>query len=272
MKDQYRKFYECVGQCYPEDEIAYSTLSGILRKKWILSKMLTMPGGNLLDCGCNVGRLSSQWKRGTVYGIDIAFSVLKRGKKLYHNVHFIQGDLRTIDFITKDSIDNAIAIEVIEHLENPYDFLNGLYKIMKAGGFVLITVPCYTYSRPKHISLGIMKSFGVLEGTDGQRYLHTAYKPEELAQMATRCGFKIIEKGFFEYELRGWLKPLSVVVSVFGLVSEKFFPCSRLNYMVARFTEYVKINLFYIFETFCFSKLLKSIFKEGKRSYVMVQK
>jgi 2-polyprenyl-3-methyl-5-hydroxy-6-metoxy-1,4-benzoquinol methylase len=272
MKDQYRRFYECVGQCYPEDEIAYSTLSGILRKKWVLSKMPKMPRGNLLDCGCNVGRLSSQWKRGTVYGIDIAFSVLKRGKKLYHDSHFIQGDLRAIDFIKTDSIDNAIAIEVLEHLEKPYDFLNGLHKIMKVGGFVLITVPCYTYSRPKHISLGIMKSFGVLEGTDGQQYLHTAYKPEELVQMTTRCGFKVIEKGFFEFELRGWLKPLSVVVGVFELISEKFFPYSRLNYMVARLTEHVKINLFYIFDTFCLSKLLKSIFKEGKRSYVLVQK
>jgi len=272
MKDQQRRFYECVGQLYPEDEIVYSMLSGILRKKWVTAKMQTMHRGNLLDCGCNVGRLSSRWKRGTVYGIDIAFSVLRRGKGLYQNIHFIQGDLRTISFIRPNSIDNAIAIEVLEHLDKPSDFLNGLYAIVKHGGLVLITVPCYTYSRPLNISLGIMKSFGVHKGTDGQLYLHTAYKPDELVHMLTQCGFKIVEKGYFEFELRGWLKPLSIVVSIFELLSERFFPCSKLNFMFAQFVETIKINLFYIFETFSFSKLLKRIFKEGKRSYVMAQK
>jgi len=272
MQDQHREFYECVGQLYPEDRIAYSTLSGILRRKWITAKMQTMPRGNLLDCGCNVGRLSSRWNRGAVYGIDIAFSVLRRGKGFYHNIHFIQGDLRTINFIRPNTIDNAIAIEVLEHLDKPYDFLNGLYAIMKNGGLVLITVPCYTYTRPQHISLGVMKSFGVHKGTHGPLYLHTAYKPEDLVNMLTQCGFKVVEKGYFEFELRGWLKPLSIVVSIFELLSERFFPYSKLNYMAAQFVEHIKINLFHILETFSFSRLLKRIFKEGKRSYVMAQK
>ncbi len=272
MKDQYRKFYECVGQYYPEDEIVYATLSGLLRKKWIVSKMHTMPRGNLLDCGCNVGRLSSQWRGGTVYGIDIAFSVLRRGKGLYPEINLIQGDLRKINFIKQNSIDNAIAIEVLEHLDKPNEFLDGLYTVMKNGGLVLITVPCYTYFRPKYISLGVLQSFGVCEGTEGKLYLHTAYKPEELAQMATGCGFRIIEKGFFEYELRGWLKPLSIVVTIFELLSERFFPRSRLNYMVTKLIEGVRINLFYILETFSFSKLLRRVFKEGRRSYILIQK
>ncbi len=271
-QDRYRKFYECVGKYYPEDKIVYSTLSGILRKNWIVSKIKQMPEGNLLDCGCNVGRLSSNWRRGAVFGIDIALSVLQRGRKLYPKINFIQGDLRKIRFIKPNSIDNAIAIEVLEHLDKPYDFLNGLYKIIINGGLVLITVPCYTYFRPRKISLGIMKSFGVLEGTEGQLFLHTAYKPEELVQMVTQCGFKVVEKGYFEFEMRGWLKPLSIAEIIYERISERFFPYSKLNYMVAQFVECIKINLFSIFETFSFSKLLKKIFKEGRRTYVLVQK
>jgi hypothetical protein len=90
--------------------------------------------------------------------------------------------------------------------------------------------------------------------------------------MASQVGFKITEKGHFEFELRGWLKPLTIVEQVFGLASGRFFPGSRLNYMVARFIERLKINLFFILETFGFSKLLKKFFKEGRRSYIMAKK
>lgn len=272
MQDQYRKFYESVGKHYPEDRIVYSTLSGLLRKKWILAKMKTMPPGNLLDCGCNVGRLSSDWEKGAVFGIDISLSVLQKGIKLFPKTNFIQGDLRKIEFAKPNSIDNAIACEVMEHIDKPIDFLKGLYGIIKKDGFVLITVPCYSYFRPRLVSLGIMKSFGVLKGTKGKLFLHTAYKHEELAKMTSDVGFKIIEKGYFEFELRGWLKLLTLVEQIFGLASERFFPDSRLNYMVARFIERLKINLFFIFETFGFSKLLKKFFKEGRRSYIIAKK
>jgi hypothetical protein len=42
--------------------------------------------------------------------------------------------------------------------------------------------------------------------------------------------------------------------------------------MVARFIERLKINLFFILETFAFSKLLKKFFKEGRRSYIVAKK
>jgi SAM-dependent methyltransferase len=272
MQDNFRKFYESVGKHYPEDRIVYSTLSGLLRKKWILTKMKTMPPGNLLDCGCNVGRLSSEWKKGTVFGIDISLSVLQKGEKLFPKTNFIQGDLRKIEFVKPNSIDNAITCEVMEHIDRPIDFLKGLYGIIKKDGLVLITVPCYTFFRPRLVSLGIMKSYGVLEGTKGKLFLHTAYKPEELARMASQAGFKVTEKGYFEFELRGWLKLLTLVEQVFGLASERFFSDSRLNHMVAQFIERLKINLFFILETFGFSKLLKKFFKEGRRSYIIGQK
>lgn len=275
MKDRYRKFYERVGKFYPEDEITYSTLSGLLRKKWILSKIQEMPPGNLLDCGCNVGRLSARWHKGNIFGIDISFTVLQRGKNIFPKINFIQGDLRNIAFVKSQSIDNAIACEVLEHLDKPLDFLKGLYKIMKEDGLILITTPCYTYVRPQHISLGVLKSFGVHEGTEEKQnnlYLHTAYKPEELGKMAKQVGFEVVEDGYFEFELRGWLKPLTVVVSIFEFISARYFPYSKLNQLFTCYLEQSKINLFLILETFSFSKILKKLFKEGKRSYVVVKK
>ncbi len=275
MKDRYRKFYERVGRFYPEDAITYSTLSGLLRKKWILSKIQEMPPGNLLDCGCNVGRLSARWHKGNAFGIDISFAVLQRGKDLFPEVHFIHGDLRNIAFIKSQSIDNAIACEVVEHLDKPLDFLNGLYKIMKQGGLILITTPCYTYVRPKNIPLGVLKSFGVHEGTEAEcdnLYLHTAYKPEELGKLAKQAGFEVVEDGYFEFELRGWLKPLAILANIFEFISARYFPYSKLNQLFTYYIERLKINLFLILETFSLSEFLKSLFKEGKRAYIIVRR
>lgn len=272
MRDPFREFYERAGKYYPEDELTYSSISGLLRKKWIMHKIETMPAGNLLDCGCNVGRLSAQWKKGSVFGIDIARAVLQRGRELFPETNFIHGDLRSLEFIRHDSIDNTVACEVIEHLDKPLDFLQGLYTIMKKGGLVLITAPCYSYVRPNLEPLGVIRSYGLRVGTDGDFYLHTAYKPHELAYMAQQVGFEIIETGSFEFEMRGWTKPLTILENWFRLFSKKSFSNSRINILAMHFFESLKINLFYILETFSFSKLLRKFFKEGRRSYILAKK
>jgi 2-polyprenyl-3-methyl-5-hydroxy-6-metoxy-1,4-benzoquinol methylase len=272
MQEHFRRFYELVGKCYPEDEIVYTTLSGILRKKWIGSKIALMPAGNLLDCGCNKGTLSRSWNKGDVFGIDISFSVLKRGKSNSPHINFIQGDLREIEFIKPNSVDNAIACEVIEHLDKPLEFIKGLYQIMKKGGQVFVSTPNYSYFRPQLISLGIMKSFGIHQGTKGNLYLHTAYKPDELAKLAEQGGFAIIEKGSFEFELRGWLKPLTIIEQIYTGISDKFFPYTRFNYLFSRFIDRIEIDFFCILEIFSFSKLLKKLFKHGRRSYILARK
>lgn len=272
MKDKYKHFYELAGKYYPEDDITYSSLSGLLRKKWVINKLKTMSPGNLLDCGCNIGRLGAYWKRGDIYGIDISFSVLQKGKKIFPEINFIQGDLRALEFIRKGTIDNAIVIEVIEHLDKPLALLKGLYHILRKDGLVLITAPNYSYFRPGLVNLGIIRSFGINQGTKGKRYLHTAYKPGELALMAEQIGFTVVEKGSFEHELKGWAKPLTIITNIFDVLSAKFFPESKLNYLFVRTIHGLELNIFSILETFFFSKILRKIFKEGRRSYVLAQK
>ncbi|MEO0162573.1 MAG: class I SAM-dependent methyltransferase, partial [candidate division WOR-3 bacterium] len=148
MVERYREFYERAGELYPEDKFTYSSLSGIMRKKWVTRKIAQLPPGNLLDCGCNIGRLAAEWKRGMVIGVDIAFALLKKGKNLYPDINFIQGDLMNLRFLKPNSIDNALAIEVIEHLPRVDDFLKELTKVLKTNGTVLVTTPSYSRKRP----------------------------------------------------------------------------------------------------------------------------
>lgn len=270
--EKYREFYEQAGEKYPEDEITYRSLSGLIRKKWVMNKLTMLGPGNLLDCGCNIGRLGAHWHKGSIFGIDISLGVLQRGKKIFSAVNFIQGDIRQVEFIRPKSIDNAIAIEVIEHLDKPSEFLQGLSKIIKKGGLVLITAPGYSYFRPKLVPLGLIRSFGINQGTAGSHYLHTAYKSCELANLAQKAGFTIIEQGSFEYELRGWVKPLTILTNFFNRLSAKFFPDKKLNYLFFRAIGTLELNIFAVLETFSFSRFLKKLFKEGRRSYIVAKK
>jgi len=272
MADPYREFYELAGRCYPEDRLTYSSLSGIMRKKWVLKKLDELRKGNLLDCGCNIGRISAEWKKGEVLGVDIAYALLARGKKIFPHINFIQGDLRMIQFFRPDSIDNAVAIEVVEHLDQVDDFLNGLFNILKKNGIILITTPSYSYERPKMIKLGVLKSYGIKKGVNGDLYLHTAYKPAELKTMLEKAGFLVIESGSFEFELRGWVKPFTILDCIFESLSEKFFPYSLLNGLFVDCLHRLEIDTFYILDTLGLGKLLRKIFKDGRRSYVLAKK
>jgi hypothetical protein len=143
---------------------------------------------------------------------------------------------------------------------------------MKKGGHVLITSPNYTRSRPKLVPLGIMRGFGVTQGTDGARYLHTAFRPAELAAMTEKAGFRILEKGSFEHEMRGWLKPLTLIQQLLAWAGSRPFAISQMNYLVDHAINLIQTNLFVILNTFGFGRVLKKIFKQGRRSYTLAIK
>ncbi|HEX7319162.1 MAG TPA: methyltransferase domain-containing protein [bacterium] len=274
MSDKYGSFYEMAGRYYPEDEITYSSLSGIIRKKWVLNKINTMPAGCLLDCGCNIGRLGSHWERGAIFGVDISLSLLRVGKRAFPLVNFVNGDARNLDFLKPMTMDSAIVIEVIEHLDRPREFLKGLYKAMKHGGEVLVTCPGYSRTRPKYLELGIVRSFGIRKGPDGtgDRYLHTAYKPGELASMAKQAGFAVKESGGFEHEMRVWNRLLVMLSNMAAFLGTKLFPYSKLNYLLLRAIHKLELNIFQALDVFGFSRFLRILFKEGRRTYVLLQK
>lgn len=272
MKDRFREFYESVAKKYPEDRIIYQTLSGHLRKKWITSKLQEFPEGSLLDCGCNIGTLSRYWRKGSVFGIDIAYAVLEQGRKLSPDTNFLQVDLRDMSMFHDESINNAMACEVIEHLDKTDSFFENLYRAMKNGGHVLVTSPNFTSSRPEKIPLGILRSFGVNQGTEGDKYLHTAYRPHELAEMAERVGYRVLEQGSFEFELRGWMKPITVLRLFLNTITMARLQKSRMYYLIERSYNKLEIDLFFILDTFNFGCLLKKLFKEGRRSYIVAKK
>jgi SAM-dependent methyltransferase len=197
---------------------------------------------------------------------------MHRGKANAPRTIFIQADLRDLGIFKQGSFDNAMACEVVEHLDQPGEFFRYLYRALKNGGHVMVTTPNYSRKRPENVELGILRSFGIDKGTSDNTYLHTAYRPYELAEMARAAGFEVIEQGSFEHELRGWLKPLTLVQTAFRALSRRFFSSSRMIQLYEEFLGKIEINAFMVLESFLLTRGLKHLFKQGRRSYIVAKK
>lgn len=97
--------------------------------------------GDLLDFGAGTGQLTQRLRnRGrfrSVSGIDL----LPRAADLPGDIRWIEGDLNDRLPLASDSFDTVVAAEVIEHLENPRAICRELFRLLRPGGYVLLSTP-----------------------------------------------------------------------------------------------------------------------------------
>lgn len=99
-------------------------------------------GGKYLDVGCFNSPMPSILadKGNEVWAIDHAPKVINTLKGRFLNVNYLCMDFKELPF--KDGyFDYIVAGEVIEHLENPQEFVNELFRVLKPGGILAISTP-----------------------------------------------------------------------------------------------------------------------------------
>lgn len=263
MDKRYREFYENLAQRYKESRYVYSTPSGRLRQRFIRDWLKKANGSVLIDVGSgdcsNIAGYSGQ-----CVAVDIAFRNLVAAKNNLKNALFVQGDIEDMGFLRENSFEIGIMNEVIEHLQNPLDALKHLYNAIKPGGKVLITCPNWTRKRPTKERSPIIEMSGV-KYPENDGYIHTAYRPEELKEMVESVGFKAIEWGSFEKELRLWTRILNLILSPFDPLVRK----SRRIYNIRMMID----NLVYrILSITGITFLVSKVVRDGRRTYVIAEK
>jgi 2-polyprenyl-3-methyl-5-hydroxy-6-metoxy-1,4-benzoquinol methylase len=96
-------------------------------------------GGTLVDVGCGTGQLKNYlgWRFDRYAGVDVV-----RHDGLPDEVEFYQIDLNAGRSPLPDGAgDVVVALEMIEHLENPRAFARELTRIATPGGWLVITTP-----------------------------------------------------------------------------------------------------------------------------------
>ena len=69
--EDYVRFYDELAEHYPEAELVYSTLSGKIRKKFLVNRISSFEG-SFADFGCNEGTYLKEYHGGKKIGVDIS--------------------------------------------------------------------------------------------------------------------------------------------------------------------------------------------------------
>lgn len=268
--DNFREFYETVGEYYPEEELVYASLRGIVRRKFVLSYLREFRG-TFLDLGCNRGYYLTQYKNGQAIGADLAFSVLKRAKARAPDIFWVQADAQKLSFLQPNCVDSILCSEVIEHVANPQAVISGCFRILKPDGKLLVTTPNYTKEKPTWIEVGEMKSYGIAS-VNNDRYFHTAFRPEELADMAQKANFPIYQVGTFEKEVKYATRIPVLFFYCFNFLNSKIVRSNRFDKLNHEMLNLSSLTIYKICHAFGLNGVLCTLFNEGVRSYLYAQK
>jgi SAM-dependent methyltransferase len=97
---------------------------------------------NILEIGSGLGYLTyALIKAGyVVVGLDISQTAVEHAKRIFGD-YYICANLFEYAQLHPGSFDTIILTEVIEHIDNPIDFIKSIIKLLKPGGQAIITAP-----------------------------------------------------------------------------------------------------------------------------------
>jgi ubiquinone/menaquinone biosynthesis C-methylase UbiE len=122
-------------------------LTNYLREELVYKLLNLRKTDVVLDTGCASGRqlfkITDRIKEG--YGIDISTGFIKEAenykvKNNINNLFFQAASLERLPF-TNNFFDKIICAEILEHVFNKNTALKELIRVLKQGGFLVVTVP-----------------------------------------------------------------------------------------------------------------------------------
>ena len=169
-----------------------------------------LPGEKVLDLGCGNGRLLQIFKEIDIdyTGVDSSEKLIEIARKTYPNTKFEVADALHLPF-PNNHFDKIYSVAVLHHIpseELRRQFLEGVKKILKSDGVLILTVwDLWRWPKFKTIAkFTILKILGKSkldfkdifvpwQGTC-QRYIH-CFSKKELKNLIEKAGFKIKEIG-----------------------------------------------------------------------------
>jgi 2-polyprenyl-3-methyl-5-hydroxy-6-metoxy-1,4-benzoquinol methylase len=148
--------------------------------------------GTLLDVGCGTGTLWSFVSDSfdNYFGADIIHY-----SSFPPDGHFIPVDLDQQRILLADEVADVVtALETIEHVENPRELFRELVRLLRPGGWLLITTP-NQLSLLSKLTLLLKNQFNAFQDRDYPAHL-TALLEVDLQRIAAECGLQEVRIGY----------------------------------------------------------------------------
>jgi SAM-dependent methyltransferase len=176
---------------------------------------LNLPEKHILDVPTGSGTLAKKLLAigKTVTAGDIDISQLRIGTG-NHELTVVRLDLNEDRLPLKDSsFDIVVSVEGIEHLQNQWNFIRNMARVLKPGGLLILTTPniLNIRSRLRYFLEGTYEHFkrplvrGLSWEHDLQNYHISPISFFELQFMLTSCGFVTVELHTNAYKERNLL-------------------------------------------------------------------
>lgn len=118
--------------------------------------------------------------------------------KNFTNVKFLHNDL-THTLYQDNSIDIAVCSEVLEHIPERQKAANELYRILKPGGKLLLSMPqknSIFYKHVQKVHKELLSKPEPLDTNDGVWHFmqHVKFSSKDIERIATEAGFAVIRR------------------------------------------------------------------------------
>jgi 2-polyprenyl-3-methyl-5-hydroxy-6-metoxy-1,4-benzoquinol methylase len=142
--------------------------------------------GVVLDFGAGTGSVAERLAQEERFTRVVAVDLVDYGHAA-PGVEWVRADLNDPLSLDEDSIDAVVAIEVIEHLENPRFVAREWHRVLRPGGVVVLTTPNNETWR-SILALIAEGHFAAFRGASYPAHL-TALLSEDLRRILLEAGF-----------------------------------------------------------------------------------
>jgi SAM-dependent methyltransferase len=174
-------------------------------RKHLIEVLGKMEDPFVVEAGCGMGAwvayLSKHGIRNVV-GLDNYAPALEELKRQVPDSHVIEGDVRELPF-HDGSVDACISLGVVEHFpEGPTSLILEMFRVLRPGGYLFLTVPYYNLFRRLFIH-PLRGAFLKAKSKIRKRQLYFVeyrFTRSELAGIVRGCGFELVRVATDEYE------------------------------------------------------------------------